>query len=106
MGQAVVVELRDPQDRPGQAGGGHRLLGLELRLRVSQEAIWSTPTIDTYTRWADPALINGAAGVITAAHGRPVTLVAFTITGAKIVAIDLTDDPHRIAEADLAILDR
>ena len=53
-----------------------------------------------------PALINGAAGVITAAHGRPITLVAFTITGAKIVAIDLTDDPRRIAEADLAILDR
>jgi hypothetical protein len=32
--------------------------------------------------------------------------VAFTITGAKIVAIDLTDDPRRVAEADLAILDR
>jgi RNA polymerase sigma factor (sigma-70 family) len=52
-----------------------------------------------------PALINGAAGIITAADGRPVTLVGFTITGAKIVAIDLIDDPRRIAEADLAILD-
>jgi RNA polymerase sigma factor (sigma-70 family) len=53
-----------------------------------------------------PALINGAAGVVTAADGRPITLVAFTITGAKIVAIDLIDDPRRIAEADLAILGR
>jgi RNA polymerase sigma-70 factor (ECF subfamily) len=53
-----------------------------------------------------PALINGAAGVVTAADGRPITLVGFTITGAKIVAIDLTDDPRRIAEADLAILGR
>jgi RNA polymerase sigma factor (sigma-70 family) len=53
-----------------------------------------------------PALINGAAGVVTAADGRPITLVAFTITGAKIVAIDLVDDPRRIAEADLAILGR
>src|SRR5215470_3268933 len=53
-----------------------------------------------------PALINGAVGVVTAADGRPITLVAFTITGAKIVAIDLTDDPRRIAEADLAILGR
>jgi RNA polymerase sigma factor (sigma-70 family) len=51
-----------------------------------------------------PALINGTAGVVTAAAGRPVTLVAFTITGAKIVAIDLMDDPRDIAEADLAIL--
>jgi RNA polymerase sigma factor (sigma-70 family) len=53
-----------------------------------------------------PALINKAAGVVTAADGRPITLIAFTITGAKIVAIDLTDDPRRIAEADLAILGR
>jgi RNA polymerase sigma factor (sigma-70 family) len=53
-----------------------------------------------------PALINGAAGVVTAADGRPITLVAFTITGATIVAIDLIDDPGRIAEADLAILGR
>jgi RNA polymerase sigma factor (sigma-70 family) len=53
-----------------------------------------------------PALINGAAGIVTAADGRPITLAGFTITGAKIVAIDLIDDPRRIAEADLAILGR
>ena len=53
-----------------------------------------------------PALINGAAGVVMAADGRPITLVGFTITGAKIIAIDLIDDPGRIAEADLAILGR
>jgi|SRR5215469_8662452 len=51
-----------------------------------------------------PALINGAVGVVNAAHGRPVSVMAFTITGEKIVAIDLLDDPGRIAEADLAIL--
>ena len=53
-----------------------------------------------------PALINGAVGVIQAAEGRPISLIAFTITGAKIVAIDLIDNPGRIAEADLAILGR
>ena len=53
-----------------------------------------------------PALINGAIGVVTAADGRPITLVGFTLTGAKIVAIDLIDDPRRIAEADLAIFGR
>jgi len=53
-----------------------------------------------------PALIDGAPGVVTAADGRPITLVAFTITGAKIVATDLIDDPRCIAKADLAILGR
>jgi hypothetical protein len=53
-----------------------------------------------------PALINGAVGVVIAAERRPISLMAFTITGAKIAAIDLTDDPGRIAAADLAFLDR
>jgi len=52
------------------------------------------------------ALINGAVGVINAAEGRPISLQAFTISGAKIIAVDLIDDPGRIAEADLAILGR
>jgi RNA polymerase sigma factor (sigma-70 family) len=53
-----------------------------------------------------PVLINGAVGIVTAADGRPVTLVAFAVTGAKIAAIDLIDDPRRIAQADLAVLSR
>src|SRR5215471_7925273 len=61
----------------------------------------------TFARYAQvslSALINGAAGVVNAADRRPVTLMKFTITGAKIVAIDLIDDPRQLAEADLTIL--
>jgi RNA polymerase sigma-70 factor (ECF subfamily) len=53
-----------------------------------------------------PALINGSAGVVIAAQGMPISLMAFTITGGKIVAVDLIDHPGRIAAADLAILGR
>ena len=63
----------------------------------------------TFVRFAQvtlPVLINGAVGVVNAAEGRPITLMTFTITDAKIVAIDLTDHPGRIAEADLAFLGR
>jgi RNA polymerase sigma factor (sigma-70 family) len=62
-----------------------------------------------FTRFAQvtlPALINGAVGAVNAAEGRPIGLTAFTISGARIVAIDLIDDPGRIAEADLVILGR
>ena len=52
-----------------------------------------------------PALINGAVGVVTAADGRPISIMAFTISGGKIAGIDLIDNPDRMAEADLAILD-
>jgi hypothetical protein len=44
--------------------------------------------------------------MVTAAHGRPITLIVFTITGEKVAAIDIIDNPGRIAEADLAILGR
>jgi RNA polymerase sigma-70 factor (ECF subfamily) len=63
----------------------------------------------TATRFAQvtlPVLINGAMGVVNAADGRPISLMAFTITGARIVAIDLIDIPGRIAESDVTILDR
>src|SRR6266568_2361677 len=45
-------------------------------------------------------------GVVIAADRMPISLMAFTISDAKIVAIDLIDNPGRIAEADLTILDR
>jgi RNA polymerase sigma-70 factor (ECF subfamily) len=51
-----------------------------------------------------PALINGAVGVVTAADGRPILIMAFGITGTKIAGIDLIDNPDRIAAADLVIL--
>jgi RNA polymerase sigma factor (sigma-70 family) len=62
-----------------------------------------------FARFAEvtvPALIDGAIGMVTAAHGRPITLIAFTIVGEKIAAIDIIDHPDHIAEADLTILDR
>jgi hypothetical protein len=51
-----------------------------------------------------PALIDGAIAMVTAADGRPITLIAFTINGDQIAAIDIIDDPDRVAEADLTIL--
>jgi RNA polymerase sigma-70 factor (ECF subfamily) len=51
-----------------------------------------------------PALINRAYGVVAAVDRGPITLMAFTLADTKIVAVDLIDNPGRIAEADLAIL--
>ncbi len=53
-----------------------------------------------------PALIDGAVGLVTAADGRPITLTVFTIDGEQIAAIDIIDDPDRVAQADLAFLDQ
>jgi hypothetical protein len=52
-----------------------------------------------------PALVNGAAGVVVAPRGRPFSVLGFTVTGGKIVAIDGLADPTRLRELDLAVLD-
>jgi len=53
-----------------------------------------------------PALINGAAGVVVAPHGRPLFVMAFTVTDGKIVTIDVLADPQRLHLLDLSVLDR
>ncbi|MEU8775144.1 sigma-70 family RNA polymerase sigma factor [Streptomyces sp. NPDC048606] len=52
-----------------------------------------------------PALINGAAGVVVVRKGRAVSVMAFTVVGGKIVAIDVLGDPSRLAELDLRVLE-
>jgi RNA polymerase sigma-70 factor (ECF subfamily) len=80
--------------------------GAEVVLRGAAAVAGRALTGARFAQVSLPALINGAVGVVNAADGRPVSLMAFTITDAKIVAVDLIDDPARIAEADLAILGR
>jgi RNA polymerase sigma-70 factor (ECF subfamily) len=54
---------------------------------------------------AQPALVNGAVGVVVAPRGRLLMVLRFTITRGKIAEIDAVADPARLRELDLAILD-
>jgi RNA polymerase sigma factor (sigma-70 family) len=49
-----------------------------------------------------PALVNGAAGVVVAPHGRPFSVMGFTVRNGKIIAIDVLADPIRLRQLDLA----
>ena len=51
-----------------------------------------------------PALVNGAAGLVVTRAGQPFSIMAFAITGGKIVAIDILADPERLRRLDLALL--
>jgi RNA polymerase sigma-70 factor (ECF subfamily) len=53
---------------------------------------------------AQPALVNGAAGVVVTRDGRPFSVVGFTVRGGKLVAIDILADPARLRRLDLAVL--
>jgi RNA polymerase sigma factor (sigma-70 family) len=68
---------------------------------VAEQAL----TFARLSPFAQPALVNGAAGLVVARHGRPISVMGFTITGGKIVEIDILVDPQRLRQLDLAVLD-
>jgi RNA polymerase sigma-70 factor (ECF subfamily) len=53
-----------------------------------------------------PAIVNGVAGAVALREdGTPFSVGAFTVRGAKIVAIDFLVDPERLQDLDLTVLD-
>ncbi len=53
---------------------------------------------------AQPALVNGAVGLLVAPRGRLRVVLRLTITGGKITVIEAIADPKRLGQLDLAIL--
>jgi len=49
-----------------------------------------------FARFARPAIVNGAAGLVIATGGKPRAVVGFTTSGGRIVAIDLIADPAKL----------
>jgi RNA polymerase sigma-70 factor (ECF subfamily) len=56
-------------------------------------------------RFTQPALVNGAVGLVMARRGRLSLVLGFTITDGRITEIDVIADPDRLRELDLALLD-
>jgi RNA polymerase sigma-70 factor (ECF subfamily) len=52
-------------------------------------------------RFARPALVNGAAGLVLADGDRRIAIAGFTVAGGRIAAVDLLADRARLRELDL-----
>jgi hypothetical protein len=73
---------------------------------ASKEVRGAAAVAETFSgraRAAQPALVNGGVGLVWAPGGRPRVVFGFTITGGKIVEIDLLADPKRLRQLDLAL---
>ena len=77
-----------PAGAPRQVRGAHA---------VAKQAL----TFSRRAKFARPALVNGAVGIVVAPHGRLSTVMIFTVKRAKIVEIDVLADPTRLRELDL-----
>lgn len=52
-----------------------------------------------------PALVNGAAGAVATAGGRPISVITFTITNGRIASIAILNAPERLDRLDLTVLE-
>jgi RNA polymerase sigma factor (sigma-70 family) len=56
-------------------------------------------------RFAEPAMVDGAVGIVVAPKGKLVLVLRFRVAGDKITGIDIVADPETLRGFDLAVLD-
>ena len=78
-----------------------------VRMGAAAEVYGAKPVAETFrgrAQAAQPALVNGTAGLVWIAGGQPRVVFQFTTADAKIVAIDMIADPERLRQLDLLVL--
>jgi RNA polymerase sigma factor (sigma-70 family) len=96
----ALVAVLDP-DVELRIDGGVLREEASLVLRGAEAVAGHTATYSKLYPFVRPALVNGAAGAVVAQHGRPFSVMAFTVTNGKITQIDALADPERLAQLDL-----
>ncbi len=81
--------------------GGRLRAEASLVLRGADAVAAHTATYSRLHPFVRPALVNGAAGAVVAPRGRLVSVMGFTVSGARITAIDALVDPERLARLGL-----
>jgi RNA polymerase sigma-70 factor, ECF subfamily len=74
---------------------------------VRGAAVWAKGAVayGHLVRLTQPALVNGAIGVVVAPQGRLVRALRFTIANGKITEIEVIGNPARLGELDVSIVD-
>ena len=99
---AALVALLDPAAVVRADGAGRAGILVVRGAAAVAEQVLATGGL---ARRAQPALVNGAAGVVMTAEGRPFAVVGFTVRQGRIAEIDILGDPERLRRLDLAVLD-
>jgi len=73
-------------------------------LHGARQVARGAPAAGTRARFSQPALVNGAVGVVMAPRGQLFVVLAFAIVDDLITAIDVVADPERLRSVELAVL--
>lgn len=80
--------------------------GTPTTIRGAQAVAANARAFSANARFAEPALVDGAVGIVVAPKGRLALVLRFGVAGDKIARIDIDADPQRLHRFDLAVLDR
>jgi len=116
--QRAVVDAFLAASRQGDFAALLALLDPDVVLRaddtavatgnIAAEVCGAAAVAETFAgraRAAQPALIEGAVGLVWAPGGKPKAVFDLTIAGGRIVAIDLVLDPDDVNALDVVLLD-
>ncbi|MEU4764228.1 RNA polymerase sigma factor SigJ [Actinosynnema sp. NPDC023794] len=96
---ALVAVLDPDVVLRSDGGAGSRF---SVTLSGARTVAGQAVTFGRLSPFARPALVNGAAGVVVVADGRPLSIMAFTVAAGRIAAIHVLSDAERLQ--DLVVL--
>jgi RNA polymerase sigma factor (sigma-70 family) len=100
----ALLEVLDP-DVVLRADAGVLQPGLSVELRGAAEVAGRALGFARLGLVMKPALVNGAAGLVSIRDGQPFSVGGVTVRGGRIVEMDILADPDRLSRLDLTILD-
>ncbi|MFD3436015.1 RNA polymerase sigma factor SigJ [Streptomyces sp. NPDC058685] len=99
----ALVALLDP-DVVLRADAGALPAMPSREVRGARQVAGQALAFQQFSQFSRRVLVNGGAGIVTAPGGRTLSVMGFTITGGKIVAIDILADPDRLSRLDLTFI--
>jgi RNA polymerase sigma factor (sigma-70 family) len=79
--------------------------GKSIEFRGAEQVARQSQTFASLGLLRRPALVNGVPGLVCLRDGKPFSVMAFTVRGEQIAAIDILSDPQRLSQLDLTALE-
>lgn len=84
-----------------RSDGGEARPSANHVIRGAAEVASRAMTFAGLSPFVQPVLVNGVAGVLVSPRGKPFSVLAFTVAGGRVVAIDALADPARLERLEL-----
>src|SRR3954454_11173286 len=78
--------------------------GSPTTIRGAHAVATNARAFSANARFAEPALVDGAVGIVVAPKGKLALVLRFSVVGDKISEIDIDADPQRLRAFDLRVL--